>query len=190
MKRSANPSASTRSRLPPPSNRIARTTRTNGARSANADTTLQFDPSESNTTTFLQPRRLRGPNSTMISGNSTSILRPSSRSGGTINNLTSTANSEITRSIATNPLQIKKEEKLKELNNLLLLRGMSEKMVGYFEEIGRGMSELSEGCEAVAQVLNNWQNVFRTISLASQGPKDDLNGERPPTLVQIPMGEY
>ncbi|CCJ30936.1 unnamed protein product [Pneumocystis jirovecii] len=91
-------------------------------------------------------------------------------------------------------LTAKIREKKYEYENLLQLKELSAKLVIQMEQLEKKMETLVGGTEAVASVLENWQNVFRIINIASGAEKskkavssteDDI--DMPETLVRIPI---
>ncbi|KAL4788844.1 DASH complex subunit Dad2-domain-containing protein [Aspergillus venezuelensis] len=54
-----------------------------------------------------------------------------------------------------------------ELDNLIQLRDMSNGLAGQMEALQSKLATLKHGTEAVACVLANWDNVLRTITMAS-----------------------
>ncbi|KAG4305081.1 hypothetical protein PORY_001251 [Pneumocystis oryctolagi] len=90
-------------------------------------------------------------------------------------------------------LTAKIQEKKHEYENLLQLKEFSAKLVMQMEQLEKKMKTLVGGTEVVASVLENWQNVFRTINIASielqkktvSNKEDDL--DMPETLVRIPI---
>ncbi|RDL39147.1 Uncharacterized protein BP5553_03487 [Venustampulla echinocandica] len=87
----------------------------------------------------------------------TSHLRQASTSGNP--NSASTGQSPI--------LVARINEKKAELENLKQLRDLSAGLAGQMQMLEEKLSTLSDGTEAVATVLGNWQNVLRAISMAS-----------------------
>jgi len=92
-------------------------------------------------------------------------------------------------------------EKRAELENLKQLRDLSAGLASQMEALQQKLATLSDGTEAVADVLSNWHNVLRAINMASMKipkPKEDsdiVNGDSiqketevplPQTLVRIP----
>ncbi|KTW31987.1 uncharacterized protein T551_00669 [Pneumocystis jirovecii RU7] len=90
-------------------------------------------------------------------------------------------------------LTAKIREKKYEYENLLQLKELSAKLVIQMEQLEKKMETLVGGTEAVASVLENWQNVFRIINIASarlqkkavSSTEDDI--DMPETLVRIPI---
>ncbi|KAE8136140.1 DASH complex subunit Dad2-domain-containing protein [Aspergillus pseudotamarii] len=92
-----------------------------------------------------------------------------------------------------------------ELDNLKQLRDMSCALAMQMQVLEEKIGTLKDGTEAVACVLANWDNVLRSISMASkavtvqrpimQNPnplsKDDKTGDSPmpATLVRIPADQ-
>ncbi|KAL4947661.1 DASH complex subunit Dad2-domain-containing protein [Aspergillus filifer] len=93
-----------------------------------------------------------------------------------------------------------------ELDNLIQLRDMSNGLAGQMEALQSKLATLKNGTEAVACVLANWDNVLRTITMAStklatpkDTPEQELSAENtddvpakshlPATLVRIPTAQ-
>ncbi|KAG5520029.1 hypothetical protein PMAC_001105 [Pneumocystis sp. 'macacae'] len=97
-----------------------------------------------------------------------------------------------THSQSNSVLTAKIREKKHEYENLLQLKELSAKLVIQMEQLEKKMETLVGGTEAVASVLENWQNVFRIINIASaklqkkivSNKEDDI--DMPETLVRIP----
>lgn len=64
-------------------------------------------------------------------------------------------------------LQARINEKKVELENLRQLRDLSAGLAGQMQQLEEKLSTLSNGTEAVAAVLSNWNNVLRAIHMAS-----------------------
>lgn len=64
-------------------------------------------------------------------------------------------------------LAAKIQEKKREYENLSQLREFSAKLVTQMEQLEKKMDILVGGTDVVASVLENWQNVFRTINISS-----------------------
>ncbi|CAG8504516.1 9015_t:CDS:10 [Funneliformis caledonium] len=64
-------------------------------------------------------------------------------------------------------------EKQQEFDNLLILKKTSQNLSNYFDQLANNIEELSNGCEAVATVLRNWQTVFRSVLL----PETQMKGK-------------
>ena len=94
-------------------------------------------------------------------------------------------------------LQARVNEKRLELESLKQLRDLSAGLAGQMQQLEEKLSTLSDGTEAVAAVMGNWNTVLRAVYMASQAipkPKADgeLDGEKkeealPQTLVRIPI---
>ncbi|CAG8439755.1 528_t:CDS:10 [Funneliformis mosseae] len=67
----------------------------------------------------------------------------------------------------------KLQEKQQEFDNLLILKKTSQNLSNYFDQLANNIEELSNGCEAVATVLRNWQTVFRSVLL----PETQMKGK-------------
>lgn len=78
-------------------------------------------------------------------------------------------------------------EKQKELDTLRVIRDLSAGLAQQMEDLESQMSTLENGTEVVANVLANWQNVFRAIGLASASLQQDTSHENvyTDTLVRI-----
>ncbi|KAK5127409.1 hypothetical protein LTR85_006748 [Meristemomyces frigidus] len=113
-----------------------------------------------------------------------SHIRPSS---GLAHNPSASTQSSI--------LQGRINEKKIELENLRQLRDLSAGLAGQMQQLEEKLSTLSNGTEAVAAVLGNWNNVLRAIHMASTKipkPKEADEGAEetqplPQTLVRIPI---
>lgn len=64
-------------------------------------------------------------------------------------------------------LQARIGEKKAELENLRQLRDLSAGLAGQMQQLEDKLSTLSDGTQAVAEVLGNWNNVLRAIHMAS-----------------------
>ncbi|CUM62684.1 uncharacterized protein PRCAT00000238001 [Priceomyces carsonii] len=63
----------------------------------------------------------------------------------------------------------KLQEKRIELEKLMEFRDLSETLALQLEEVEEKLNKMNSGAESVALVLSNWQNVIRSVSLASLG---------------------
>lgn len=59
------------------------------------------------------------------------------------------------------------QEKMAELDNLKQLRDLSASVASHMEKLEEKLSTLSDGTEAIAAVLGNWNNVLQAINMAS-----------------------
>lgn len=94
-------------------------------------------------------------------------------------------------------LQARINEKKLELESLRQLRDLSGGLAGQMQQLEDKLNTLSNGTEAVAAVMGNWNTVLRAIYMASQKipkPKEDGDvgkggdaRELPQTLVRIPI---
>lgn len=84
------------------------------------------------------------------------LMRPSSGLGGH-----SSTNSQ------SSVLQSRIKEKKLELESLKQLRDLSAGLAGQMEQLEEKLSTLSNGTEAVAAVMANWNTVLRAIHMAS-----------------------
>lgn len=75
-------------------------------------------------------------------------------------------------------LQARINEKKQELESLKQLRDLSAGLAGQMQQLEEKLSTLSNGTEAVAAVLGNWNNVLRAIHMASGEPADTAMYER------------
>ena len=73
--------------------------------------------------------------------------------------------------------QARIEEKKEELENLLLIKEYSAKLLFQINELDKKMDQLCEGTETVANVLASWETVFKAIKLS--------NGKE--RLVRVPV---
>ncbi|CAI2166096.1 17867_t:CDS:2 [Funneliformis geosporum] len=95
----------------------------------------------------------------------------------------------------------KLQEKQQEYDNLLILKKTSQNLSNYFDQLADNIEELSNGCEAVATVLRNWQTVFRSVLLPetqmkgsdvteptlSNATTTEATEPQMPVVVRIPM---
>ena len=88
---------------------------------------------------------------------STSHIRPSSGLAG----------SNLTNSTHTSALQTRINEKKAELESLKQLRDLSAGLAGQMQQLEAKLATLSDGTQAVAEVLSNWNAVLRAIYMAS-----------------------
>lgn len=94
-------------------------------------------------------------------------------------------------------LQARINEKKLELESLRQLRDLSAGLAGQMQQLEDKLNTLSNGTEAVAAVMGNWNTVLRAIYMASQkipkpkengeGAKQEEKRELPQTLVRIPI---
>ncbi|KAK4575232.1 DASH complex subunit dad2 [Recurvomyces mirabilis] len=109
-----------------------------------------------------------------------SHIRPSS---GFANNASASTQSSA--------LQARINEKRVELENLKQLRDLSGGLAGQMQQLEEKLATLSNGTEAVAAVLGNWNNVLRAIHMASTKiprPKDDdADADAPTAEEEIPL---
>ena len=87
-------------------------------------------------------------------------------------------------------LQARINEKKSELESLKQLRDLSAGLAGQMQQLEDKLSTLSDGTEAVAAVMGNWNTVLRAIYMASQQipkPKEEGKEDLPHTLVRIPI---
>ncbi|KAK3722745.1 DASH complex subunit dad2 [Vermiconidia calcicola] len=97
-------------------------------------------------------------------------------------------------STQSSALQARINEKKAELESLKQLRDLSAGLAGQMQQLEDKLSTLSNGTQAVAEVLGNWNHVLRAIHMASASiprPKDAEDEEKPrqlpQTLVRIPV---
>nr|POE97285.1 dash complex subunit dad2 [Quercus suber] len=88
----------------------------------------------------------------------TSALRPSS---GLAHHSHSSSTSQ------QSALQARINEKKRELEHLRQLRDLSAGLAGQMQQLEEKLATLSNGTEAVAAVLSNWNSVLRAIYMAS-----------------------
>lgn len=86
-----------------------------------------------------------------------SHIRPSSGLGA----------SNLTSSTHTSQLQNRINEKKAELESLKQLRDLSAGLAGQMEQLEAKLATLSNGTQAVAEVLSNWNSVLRAVYMAS-----------------------
>ncbi|KAG4303378.1 hypothetical protein PCANB_000309 [Pneumocystis canis] len=89
-------------------------------------------------------------------------------------------------------LAAKIREKKCEYESLLQLKDLSTNLVTQMEQLEKKMETLVGGTQVVASVLENWQNVFRIINIASaklekKTVSNEENLDMPETLVRIPV---
>lgn len=89
-----------------------------------------------------------------------SHIRPSSGLA-TSTNLTGSSNTQ------SSALQARITEKRAELESLKQLRDLSAGLAGQMQQLEEKLSTLSNGTEAVAEVLSNWNAVLRAVYMAS-----------------------
>ena len=77
------------------------------------------------------------------------------------------ANPSANASTQSSILQARINEKKAELENLKQLRDLSAGLAGQMQQLEDRLSTLSNGTQAVAEVLGNWNNVLRAIHMAS-----------------------
>ncbi|CAN6602326.1 DASH complex subunit Dad2p [Trichomonascus vanleenenianus] len=86
------------------------------------------------------------------------------------------------------PLAVKLAEKKRELDNLQQLQQSSESLVKELEALKAKLETFTDGTEAVAAVMTNWQSVLKAVTLASSSvtrySEEDEN-RQPETLVRI-----
>lgn len=95
----------------------------------------------------------------------------------------------------TTTLQTRIAEKKAELDSLKQLRDLSAGLAGQMQQLEDKLSTLSNGTEAVAAVMGNWNTVLRAVYMASQkipqpkedGTEADAQEKLPQTLVRIPI---
>ncbi|KJX98209.1 dash complex subunit dad2 like protein [Zymoseptoria brevis] len=116
------------------------------------------------------------------------LIRPSSR-----------MSSQTGSQSQSSALQARINEKKVELESLKQLRDLSAGLAGQMQQLEEKLSTLSNGTEAVAAVMGNWNTVLRAVYMASASipkPKDDeqIDGKAevaepslPQTLVRIPI---
>ncbi|SMR61100.1 unnamed protein product [Zymoseptoria tritici ST99CH_1A5] len=117
------------------------------------------------------------------------LIRPSSR-----------MSSQTGSQSQSSALQARINEKKVELESLKQLRDLSAGLAGQMQQLEEKLSTLSNGTEAVAAVMGNWNTVLRAVYMASASipkPKDEeeqANGKAeavepalPQTLVRIPI---
>lgn len=92
-------------------------------------------------------------------------------------------------------IQQKIAEKRAELENLTEIKNLTQNLTSQLKDLETKLSAMSDGTETVALVLSNWQNVVRSVSLASLGllkysEEDYKNGSpMPEPLVRIPLAK-
>ncbi|PPJ59137.1 hypothetical protein CBER1_03042 [Cercospora berteroae] len=116
------------------------------------------------------------------------MMRPSSGLGGH-----GSTNSQ------SSVIQSRINEKKLELESLKQLRDLSAGLAGQMQQLEEKLATLSNGTEAVAAVMANWNTVLRAIHMASAAipkPKEDNEQQQtepnaepqlPQTLVRIPI---
>lgn len=85
-----------------------------------------------------------------------SQFRPSSRIG-----------SSSLNAAQSSALAARIEEKKAELESLRQLRDLSAGLVGQMQQLNDKLSTLTDGTQAVAEVMSNWGTVLRAIATAS-----------------------
>ncbi|KAF2210141.1 hypothetical protein CERZMDRAFT_99832 [Cercospora zeae-maydis SCOH1-5] len=115
------------------------------------------------------------------------MMRPSSGLGGH-----GSTNSQ------SSVIQSRINEKKLELESLKQLRDLSAGLAGQMQQLEEKLATLSNGTEAVAAVMANWNTVLRAIHMASAAlprPKEadeqqtepSAEPQLPQTLVRIPI---
>lgn len=115
------------------------------------------------------------------------MMRPSSGLGGH-----ASTNSQ------SSVLQSRIKEKKLELESLKQLRDLSAGLAGQMQQLEEKLGTLSNGTEAVAAVMANWNTVLRAIHMASaaipkpreteaEEPENETKPQLPQTLVRIPI---
>jgi DASH complex subunit DAD2 len=89
-----------------------------------------------------------------------SHIRPSS-------GLATQTNANLTGSTQTSALQTRINEKKAELESLKQLRDLSAGLAGQMQQLEEKLATLSNGTQAVAEVLSNWNGVLRAVYMAS-----------------------
>lgn len=90
-------------------------------------------------------------------------------------------------------IQQKIAEKKAELENLNEIKKFTSILTNQLDELENKLDYMAEGTESVALVLSNWQNVVKSVSLASLGllkysEKDyDTGAPLPECLVRIKL---
>ncbi|CUM56444.1 unnamed protein product [Debaryomyces tyrocola] len=90
-------------------------------------------------------------------------------------------------------IQQKIAEKKAELENLNEIKNFTSILTNQLDELENKLDYMAEGTESVALVLSNWQNVVKSVSLASLGllkysEKDyDTGAPLPECLVRIKL---
>ncbi|EFW98799.1 dash complex subunit [Grosmannia clavigera kw1407] len=87
-------------------------------------------------------------------------------------------------------LQTRVNEKKEELENLKQLRDLSAAVASQMEALENKLSTLSDGTEAIAVVMANWNNVLRAINMATtklpRATESEDTIALPQMLVRIP----
>lgn len=92
----------------------------------------------------------------------------------------------------TKSLQQRIDEKKAELTNLIEVKQFTETLKDQLDQLQDKLGDMVDGTESVALVLSTWQNVIRSVSLASLGlykysQKDQEGTPLPETLVRIKL---
>lgn len=66
-------------------------------------------------------------------------------------------------------LQLVVDEKRTELQNLNEIKRFTEILTDQLEQLEEKLDTMSDGAETAALVFSNWQNVMKSVSLASLG---------------------
>ena len=77
------------------------------------------------------------------------------------------ATSNLNTSTQSSALQARINEKKAELESLKQLRDLSAGLAGQMQQLEEKLSTLSDGTQAVAEVLSNWNGVLRAVYMAS-----------------------
>lgn len=101
----------------------------------------------------------------------------------------------MNKPVQSTHIQQKIADKRAELENLTEVKNLTGSLTAQLKDLEVKLAAMSDGTESVALVLSNWQNVVRSVSLASLGllkySEDDYETGKPmpETLVRIPLSK-
>lgn len=101
----------------------------------------------------------------------------------------------MTTPIRSSYLQQRLIEKRAELASINEIKALTDTLTDQLELLEEKLGSMAEGTHSVAHVLSSWQNVVKSISLASLGllkysEKDyETKKPLPETLVRIPLNK-
>ena len=76
-------------------------------------------------------------------------------------------------------------EKKAELDNLVQLRELSAAVAAEMEKLEQKLGTLSDGTEAIATVVANWNSVLQAINMASGAFYSSRPPSQPPSLIMF-----
>ncbi|KAG9284229.1 hypothetical protein G9A89_002039 [Geosiphon pyriformis] len=73
---------------------------------------------------------------------------------------------QLSQVLTVSPTLLEKlQEKQLEYENLVLVKETSAQLAAHFTALAERLEELNGGCQAVANVLSNWQTVFKAVMM-------------------------